>query len=105
MSLNEMAERFYNIAASKGFHDTPGNIGERVALIHSEVSELLEAYRNGNPPCTKCPELSSAQEEVADIIVRTLDLAHEFGIDVDQAVDVKTAYNKTRPRMHGGKKF
>lgn len=105
MSLNAMAERVFNIAASKGWHDTPGNIGERIALIHSEASELLEAYRNGNPPCTKCPELTSAQEEVADIIVRTLDLAHEFGIDVDQAVAVKSAYNETRPHRHGGKRF
>lgn len=103
--LNEMAKKFYDIAASKGFHDTPGNIGERVALIHSEASELLEAYRNGNPPCTKCPELTSAEEEVADIIVRTLDLSYEFGIDVDKAIAAKVAYNEGRPRMHGGKKF
>ncbi len=104
MNLNAMAERLYNIAASKGFHDTPGNIGERLMLIVSELGEALEAMRAGNPPCEKCPEISSLEEEIADVFIRTMDLSHEFGVDLDKAVAVKSAYNEGRARLHG-KKF
>lgn len=41
--------------------------------------------------------------EMADIIIRVLDICGFYGIDIEQAVRVKMAYNDTRPYRHGGK--
>jgi len=81
---------------------------------HGEVSELWESFRAGtlHEPCDKAekmkaaglPALTSAEEEIADIIIRALDTADFLGVDVARALAVKHAYNRTRPKLHGGKK-
>lgn len=43
--------------------------------------------------------------ELADVIIRTLEACHAWGIDIDAAVRLKSEYNKSRGHMHGGKKF
>jgi NTP pyrophosphatase (non-canonical NTP hydrolase) len=53
-------------------------------------------------PCGRRP-LTCIEEELADIIIRTLDTAQAFGVDIDRAVTAKMAYNATRPHRHGGK--
>jgi NTP pyrophosphatase (non-canonical NTP hydrolase) len=85
-----------------------------VANEHGEVSEFWEAFRKGtlHEPCDKAPKmvalglpaLSCVEEEVADIIIRALDTAQAYGVDVAKALAVKHAYNTTRPTLHGGKK-
>lgn len=92
-------------AKSKGWWDQERNNGEMVALIHSELSEALEAIRHGNPSDDKIPEFNGAEAELADAIIRILDMAHARGWRVLEAVIAKMAYNDTRPHMHGGKKF
>ncbi len=47
--------------------------------------------------------LTCLEEELADILIRTLDTAHAFGIDIDRAVEAKMAYNATRGHRYGGK--
>ena len=42
--------------------------------------------------------------ELADVIIRVLDMACDLGIDIEAAVEAKMAYNATRPHMHGGKR-
>jgi hypothetical protein len=82
-------------------------IPEKVALIHSEVSKVLEEYRNGHVCEVYYPAGSLKPEgiplELADIIIRVADLAGALGIDLDLAVRLKAAYNETRSRRHGGK--
>jgi NTP pyrophosphatase (non-canonical NTP hydrolase) len=113
-ALNALADYVYDIAASKGWHDAPVEMSTSCSNIHAEVSELWEAYRNGalSEPCSKAEGMTSLglraltcqEEELADIIIRALDTSTESGIDIGEAVRIKSLYNVSRPRMHGGKK-
>jgi NTP pyrophosphatase (non-canonical NTP hydrolase) len=112
-ALNELADHVFDTAKTKGFHDDPVPMSVSAANLHSEVSELWEAFRNNslNSFCDKAEKmkalglspLTNLEEEIADIVIRALDTARENGIDVGNAVRVKDAYNKTRPHKNGGK--
>lgn len=76
-----------------------------VALAHSEVSEVLEAYRHHNPISDTILEFSSVEEELADLVIRVLEHSHAKGYDVAGAVLAKMSYNMDRPMKHGGKPY
>jgi hypothetical protein len=76
-----------------------------IALIHSELSEAIEAARAGDPPDDKIPEYSGVEAELADVIIRIMDIAAHRGWRVGDALEAKMAMNRGRSRMHGGKKF
>lgn len=67
-----------------------------LALVHSEVSEALEDFRHDRR--------DHFEEEVADTIIRLLDLSDLLGIDIDAAVFAKMERNRTRGYRHGGKR-
>lgn len=105
-NLTELASRIHENACSKGWHDAKQEPPEMIALIHSEASEALEAYRNNEPNywvgIDSKPEGMAA--ELADVIIRTLDTCALFDIDINEAVARKMVYNSSRPFRHGGKR-
>jgi NTP pyrophosphatase (non-canonical NTP hydrolase) len=117
-SLNEWAREVHRIATEHGFHEdeaNPHRIAQYIANLHGEVSELWEAFRTGTLTnwCDKLevmgelglPALSCAEEEIADILIRTLDTAIGLGItDIESVVRAKSKYNESRRYKRGGKK-
>lgn len=89
----------------KGWSSLERRDGELIALIHSELSEALEGLRHGNPPSDKIPEVSQAEEELADAIIRICDLAYQRKWNIPKALFLKLEYNKGREYLHGGKQF
>lgn len=111
MDIKWLMEESFRIATEKGWNEgEPRPIPELIALIHSEVSEALEEYRNGHA-VTKVYYTGVDDKpegfpiEIADVIIRIADLCGLYGIDLEDAIRIKTNYNKTRPYRHGGKKI
>lgn len=106
-AVKEFARQVHGNSVEHGWWQKDGtdNIPEKIALIHSEGSEWLEVIRHDDGPDDKLPEFSKGELEAADIIIRTLDLAHALGYRIGEALLAKHQYNRTRPYRHGGKKF
>ena len=88
-------KRIHENAVNHGWWETTRPTPELLCLIHSEVSEALEAYREANTDLLA--------EELADVVIRTLDMAAGLGIDLQAQILAKHRKNKTRPWRHGGK--
>jgi len=111
LTIKGLVARSHLLAVKKGWWPTGQDfsIPEKLALIHSEISEALEEVRNHNleheirfSPNGK-PEGFAI--ELADAVIRIADLCGKLGIDLENAIEVKHQYNETRPHRHGGKRF
>ena len=114
--LNLLAARIGEWRAKKGFDTGPSNIPEKIALLHSEGSEMLEEFRSGRlnkevywevhfkpEQAESVPKPCGFPIEMADLLIRLLDLADSLDIDLAYAVALKMRYNEGRPHMHGKK--
>lgn len=103
-SLNELAEIIYQNAASKGFWIDSPNFAEKLALIHSEVSEALEYYRDGLPVNKiyyKTGKPEGVPVELIDALIRILDCMAGYEMDIERALIDKINYNFGRGYKHG----
>lgn len=87
------------------------NVGELLCLIHSEISEAMEAHRKGLKD-DKLTHRPGIEVELADAVIRIADLCGGLGLDLGGAIAEKLEYNATRKdhcienrKTEGGKKY
>ncbi len=104
--MKNIQHAVHQSAVAKGFWDTERNLGEMIALMHSELSEALEAirYAGYNKRSKHIPEHSQVAEEMADVVIRVMDFCEGEDINLGSAIVSKMSFNATRPYKHG-KKF
>ena len=105
--FNSIQKDVHINSINHGFWTPPASVedGTKLALIHAEVSEALEAIRDGDPPDKHLPEFNSVVVEMADVVIRVMDFCEHHNFPLGQAIIEKAKYNVTRPNKHGGKKF
>lgn len=99
-ALNELAQDIHADNVDAGWWASMGprtteTYATKIALIHSEVSEMLEGLRKGLPD-EHLPYRSAEEVEAADILIRLFDYAGARGLDLAGAVLDKRAYNARR---------
>lgn len=93
LTLKQIMRKIMELAEEKGFGTSPDEIDipEKMALIHSEISEAYEAYRHKN-----IDGKDGFKEELGDAIQRILHLCAVLDIDIEKEIIDKLEYNKKR---------
>lgn len=94
-SLRSVQEKLHNQSVEMGWHKTPREVGTMIALCHSELSEALEGARK-NLMDDHLTHRKMIEVELADCIIRILDLGGALNLDIAGAVAEKHDYNAHR---------
>lgn len=112
-TLDEMQAEVYANNLAHGWFEEDRSVGDDVALLHTEVSEMFEAYRvtglsdatveleHTAPNWGKVAKPEGFGSEVADVFIRLLDTCQRRGVDLEFEYQRKMVYNRTRPYKHG----
>lgn len=95
-----IASEVVSISIDHGFNDPNQNKGECIALMHQELSEMLDGIRKPGPD-SHCPQFTSETVELADLVIRAMDYSGKNNLPLGQAILAKMEYNRTRPYKHG----
>ncbi|MEM8954568.1 MAG: hypothetical protein AAGD22_10495 [Verrucomicrobiota bacterium] len=102
--FKDLGKKINNINRANGWAvctpedwDDTYKVPAMIALIQSEASEALEGFRKSNK--------ENFEEELADVVIRTLDCASGLDLNLDQAIIAKLETNQSRPHRHGGKRL
>ncbi|WAH39513.1 nucleoside triphosphate pyrophosphohydrolase family protein [Alicyclobacillus dauci] len=96
--IQYIMDEVHQTAVSKGWYENPVAFTTHIALAHSELSEALEADRKNHGE-------DKVAEELADVLIRTLDMAAAHNLDLAGALVAKMEMNKGRSYRHGGLKY
>lgn len=120
MTINELIETAHTDAKAKGWWDEPRNTGELLMLIVSECGKALEAHRKGRQadlkrfdgmfvpqgfsPLDEDPPMfredprffvwhikDTFEDELADIVIRIVDLCGHFKMDFEDWIPQASA--------------
>lgn len=111
-TISEDARTIYEDMKSKGFWDNERNVGEMLMLVTSELGEAMEAHRkgkffkgekliDGDKEYFEARVKDTFEDEIADAVIRLLDMAGGLGIDLEFHINAKVQYNRSRTKLHG----
>ena len=108
LTIDELIKETHDIAIASGWWTKPATFVESIALAMCEGSEAIEEWRNHREineiyytPDKKGPQ--GIPVEIADMILRLCDACGQWDIPLSEALELKSAYNKTRAFRHGDK--
>ena len=109
-TIGDWVYEVHKNAVQHGWYDGQSvkNFGELLMLVVTEVAEVMVEYRNGRlmreTYVNEKGKMCGIPSELADIVIRVMDICGYYEIDLEQAIAEKHEYNKSRPYKHGGKK-
>jgi NTP pyrophosphatase (non-canonical NTP hydrolase) len=116
-SLDYMAREIAKWSVGKGWVTTWRNVPEKLMLVVTELAEAMDWYRlfsqedfaeleRGSTDITSekgTDALVKFREELADTVIRVLNMSASLGIDIEKEIARKMEINEKRPFKHGGK--
>ena len=104
MKINELQREIHKNAVNHGWWEEEREFGTLIALCHSELSEALEEVRTGreiNETYYIDGKMEGVPSEMADVVIRIMDICGKYDIDLEKAIVEKHEFNKSRPFKHG----
>jgi NTP pyrophosphatase (non-canonical NTP hydrolase) len=110
LTITELCRIANDASRRAGWQDEYRSIGDLICLMHSELSEAFEEHRHGKAPTEVYQNPGHDKPEgipieLADAVIRIAQFCGQYGIDLEDAIKRKMAYNETRGRRWEGKKL